>query len=295
MSIWEYRQSRGVPSIQELELGICAFCNTELVTLRPHPRYYVAQRDDRERMALKVCSTCGWWIVRKELVSIDVVGPGMRSIISGGIAVLRELDLLSSELHLEDLRTFLVGRYEKRLSVHPRLFEEAVASVYRDIGYEVLVTSYSKDGGVDVILYGSDGLTVGVQVKRTQNKIKAEQIRSLTGALVLGGFTEGIFVTTSSFQPGARITAALSGVRGYPVELLDAKRFLGLLQIAQRPQFRSFEDWISRFGNNNFPIVMQDRLLADNSIAKELVEQSSRGLLTAFWDFALKGGGITRR
>jgi restriction system protein len=106
----------------------------------------------------------------------------------------------------------------------------------------VRVTSYSGDEGIDVaILDGEGGETAGIQVKRYQGKISAEQIRSFTGALVLKGMTSGIFVTTSSFQKGAHHVKSVAQARGLAIELVDAKRFYDALRIAQRPVYTTID------------------------------------------------------
>jgi hypothetical protein len=94
------------------------------------------------------------------------------------------------------------------------------------------------------VLDGPANRTIGVQVKRyrRERKIEAEQIRSFAGALVLGGHTKGVFVTTSSFRKGARKTAERFAERGYPVELMDAQRFFEALCIAQTNVFELSED-----------------------------------------------------
>jgi restriction system protein len=47
---------------------------------------------------------------------------------------------------------YLTVKADARFTVHPRLFEEVVGAAFRNIGYDVLVTSYSNDGGLDAIL-----------------------------------------------------------------------------------------------------------------------------------------------
>jgi hypothetical protein len=54
---------------------------------------------------------------------------------------------------------------------------------------------------------------------------------ALTEPLVINNCTRGIFVTTSRFQPGAVEAASKSSSRGFPIELVDAKRFYEILQI----------------------------------------------------------------
>jgi hypothetical protein len=110
-----------------------------------------------------------------------------------------------------------------------------VCSIFGDLGYNARATAYGRNGGVDIVLEGSAGTTVGVQVKRyvQERRIQAEQIRSLAGALLVNGHTRGVFVTTSSFRRGAKATAKEVTATGYPVELMDAERVLDALGISQ--------------------------------------------------------------
>jgi restriction system protein len=145
---------------------------------------------------------------------------------------LQKLESLDSTVPLEEIRQYLMAKYDARFDVHPRRFEEVVGSVFKDHGFSVTVTAYSGDNGIDAFLE-RDGLRTGVQVKRYKGSISVDQIRELTGALVLAGVTKGIFVTTSEFQSGAESVATLSGIRGYPIELMDADKFYDALRIAQ--------------------------------------------------------------
>ncbi len=79
-----------------------------------------------------------------------------------------------------EIRSYLIRNYDKRYNVSPRLFEELVADVYKDFGYHSICTAYSNDGGIDIIL-SKNNYVIGVQVKRTKNRVKAEYIRSLLG------------------------------------------------------------------------------------------------------------------
>lgn len=164
--------------------------------------------------------------------------PGLEGY-DGAIGSLLELDPTDIGVPLAELRNHLMRRADALYKVHPRRFEELVCSVFRDLGYNARATAYSGDGGVDVILEESSGSSIGVQVKRyaKSRRIEAEQIRSLVGALLVNGHTQGIFVTTSSFRKGARAAAGKTARIGYPIELLDAERFLQALGIAQIKSF----------------------------------------------------------
>jgi len=119
--------------------------------------------------------------------------------------------------------------------------EEVVESVFRDHGFRTFLTPRSGDDGIDVLLCGPNDATVGVEVKRYRDSITAEQIRAFTGALVLGGHVGGIYVTTSSYTPGARRTADRSWEKGVPIHLVDAASFLSALHIAQMTVLRNTE------------------------------------------------------
>lgn len=67
-------------------------------------------------------------------------------------AVLQELALSNIDTPLDQVRKYLIRHFDARHTLHPRLFEETVASVFRDFGYDTTVTAYSNDGGIDVVL-----------------------------------------------------------------------------------------------------------------------------------------------
>ncbi len=178
-----------------------------------------------------VCRECGWWTAELEQWTVE---PHQHArVVCGAAASLRELDLTDMSTPIDDVRAYLVARYESRIEVSPRLMEETVASVFSSLGYEAHVTGYSGDDGIDIILNKGDE-TVGVQVKRHKNAIEVEQIRSLAGALVLGGLTKGIFVTTSDFQSGAYGTVSRLASKGYAIELCNSAEFYSALKLAQR-------------------------------------------------------------
>lgn len=160
----------------------------------------------------------------------------------GAAASLKELDLTDISTPIDEVRDYLTARFESRKTMSPRLFEETVGSVFRDLGWEAQVTAYSGDGGIDVFLE-KDEETVGVQVKRVRRGIEVGQIISLAGALLLKGLTKGIFVTTSSFQRGVPETVRILERKGYKIELVDAQKLFDALSLAQRKRYQSRRDF----------------------------------------------------
>jgi restriction system protein len=239
--IWFYEHPSRQPE-SVWSTTICTFCQTPLHLL--HSAQDVIRHKVRGTLEkqLYVCPACGWWKVEGQRALEDVVHSMQSFSTLGAAASLRELDLTDLSTPIEEVRSYLVAKYDKRFDINPRAFEETVASVFRDLGYSAETTAYSNDDGIDAILTRGRE-TIGVQVKRYKNAIKVEQIRSLAGALLLGGITRGIFVTTSTFQRGAAPTTQQFRCRGYKIELMDATRFYDTLKLAQRTMYGSFEDF----------------------------------------------------
>ena len=186
------------------------------------------------------CPVCGWWGYFKIL---NCSGSGCWYIYDyGTVGVLKNLDLQDISTPLEDVIKFLLAKYEARFTMNPRLFEETVGSVFRNIGFEALVTAYSGDGGIDIILEKEDKV-IGVQVKRTKKKIEAEQIRTLAGTLLYNKMNHGVFVTTSKYRSGAISVSHNYLEKGYKIDLIDDEKFFDALKISKIPSYRSYEDF----------------------------------------------------
>lgn len=252
MAIWIYAaEERDRDRIaKEVQSSACIYCAVPLNTLRcdetskegPTWRHQVAYSK-----SVRCCPVCGWWYVRVHQTGSDdpTIYPGFpyrHEKTHGASGVLRNLDLSDQSLPLYEIRQYLAARYNERLLMTPAKFEDVVASVYRDLGYDVEVTGRSGDGGIDVVLRGSQGHAIGVQVKRYKGKIEAEQIRAFTGALCIKGLLRGIFVTTSQFTRGALDTAVKAATVNYTIELVDADRFYAQLGLAQRRAYETPDD-----------------------------------------------------
>ena len=128
-----------------------------------------------------------------------------------------------------NLENYLLG-FSKNLLVSKN---QISSHIFKSTDFKVIVTGYTHDGGIDIILENGTE-QIGVQVKRTKNKIEVEQIRSFIGALVLGKYRKGIYVTTSTFRKGVVKTAQkLSQINKTSIELINAEKFYDALAIAQ--------------------------------------------------------------
>lgn len=91
----------------------------------------------------------------------------------------------------------------------PRKFEEIVAEVLSKQGYEVELTSASRDGGFDICAARQEGLgrfLFLVECKRyvPPHKVGVEIVRSLHGVIQANRANAGAIVSTSFFTTGAK-------------------------------------------------------------------------------------------
>lgn len=247
MSIWENQITTSVteaPPPMRAWSGFegwlvpdCPYCQSKLKTLGGK----TVRSSGGKCPQLDVCPVCGWWVI--SIREDHNRGSEGEILLYRSWGALCKLDITDISIPINELRTHLLAKFENRFKVHPRKYEELVASVFSDFGFRVRVTSYTGDDGIDIyILDGSGDDVVGIQVKRYKGKIEAEQIRSFAGALMLKGVTEGVFVTSGEYRSGAIETAAKYSNKGTSILLQDAKAFYDTMRIVQRAPFESKED-----------------------------------------------------
>lgn len=237
MSIWLYQNKSDKTKDSIVISELCIFCNSNMQEIYEKKLKKKNAWNFEHVKRIRICPVCGWWtVIKKYGENGPVCGDPTIYQRYGAAAVLKKLDLTDISTPIEDVSQYLVAKYDDRFTMHPRLFEETVAAVFRNIGYYAQTTAYQKDGGIDIVLEGKDHKVVGVQVKRHKNSIKVSQIREFAGALIENDMTKGIFVTTSRFQSGAFKSATNFEKRGIGIELIDSNRFYDALQIKKIDQ-----------------------------------------------------------
>ena len=90
------------------------------------------------------------------------------------------------------------------LKIDPFSFEDLVIELFKNMGYEVVGTKKSNDGGIDFELYNNDpiigGKVIG-QVKRYKNNIDIPKLREFESVLRNSDAMKGIYISTSNFSP----------------------------------------------------------------------------------------------
>ena len=122
--------------------------------------------------------------------------------------------------------------HDRLFSMHPKAFEELIGQLLVAIGFEdVIVTSYSGDGGIDVrgTLVVGDVIRVNMAVQVKQWKkgrnIQRPDVQQVRGSL--GTHDQGLIITTSDFSPGAVEEA--KRLNAVPVALMNGEHLVALL------------------------------------------------------------------
>lgn len=108
------------------------------------------------------------------------------------------------------------------MSLNGHQFEDAVAAVFRNVGYSAQVSKQGGDGGIDIILI-KNGEKTAVQCKAHKSPIGPSVARDFYGTLIHNSYTKGILVSRSGFTGGV-----YDFVCGKPIELLNLNQLLEL-------------------------------------------------------------------
>lgn len=108
----------------------------------------------------------------------------------------------------DEVKKFLKKHPEKLYELSPRKFEELVASILKDMGFDVELTQATRDGGSDIIAHVRNAVCsylTHIECKRyaAGNKVGVGIIREVIGVHHIRGATKSIIVTTSFFSSDA--------------------------------------------------------------------------------------------
>lgn len=123
-------------------------------------------------------------------------------------------DAPSSETHVVittidmQIKTYFKKNPEKMYDLSPRKFEELVAAILKDMGFDVELTKATRDGGRDIIAHIRNSVCsylTHIECKKyaPDNKIGVGIIREVMGVHQIRQATKSIIVTTGFFTKDA--------------------------------------------------------------------------------------------
>lgn len=105
----------------------------------------------------------------------------------------------------DEVKNYLKKHPQKLYELSPRQFEELVASILKDLGFEVELTQATRDGGRDIIAHVRNAVSsylTYIECKRyaADNKVGVGIVREVIGVHHIRKPTKSIIVTTSFFS-----------------------------------------------------------------------------------------------
>ncbi len=109
----------------------------------------------------------------------------------------------------DSIKSYFKKHPEQLYDLSPRKFEELVAAILKDLGFEVELTQATRDGGRDIIAHLRNAVCsylTHIECKRyaPDNKVGVGIIREVVGVHQIRQATKSIIVTTSFFTEDAR-------------------------------------------------------------------------------------------
>jgi len=97
-------------------------------------------------------------------------------------------------------------------------FENRVADLYRQQGYQAKVSNAGGDGGIDIVLSKENESPIVVQCKAHSKPVAPAVARDLYGTMLANGYSKALLVSKSGFTAGV-----LDFVKDKPIELIEMK------------------------------------------------------------------------
>jgi HJR/Mrr/RecB family endonuclease len=134
----------------------------------------------------------------------------------------------------DEIKKYLNKHPEKLYELSPRKFEELIASILKDLGFEVELTPATRDGGRDIIAHIRNAVCsylTHIECKRyaPDNKVGVGIVREVIGVHHIKGATKSIIVTTSFFSKDA---------------IEEAARMENTLDLRD---FNNIKDWLQKY------------------------------------------------
>ncbi|MFN6350493.1 MAG: restriction endonuclease [Chitinophagales bacterium] len=134
----------------------------------------------------------------------------------------------------EEIKNYFKRNPDKLYELSPRKFEELIASILEDLGFEVELTKATRDGGRDILAYIKNQVTsflTYVECKRykPENKIDVSLVRQILGVHAIHKPAKSIIVTTSYFTKDAQ---------------KEAKHFENQLELKD---FEDIKSWLQKY------------------------------------------------
>lgn len=147
--------------------------------------------------------------------------------------ILKQFDPKLSEKSLSELIKWLGAKKENYgyiYNINPRIIEFAIADIYANQGYKIVMTKATRDGGYDFYILSNGKDQVIVEVKNMKNKVSVKELRALYGVQLVNKFTGSKFITTGYFSEPAKKFNSKAKENGFDMDLVEAEELLIMIK-----------------------------------------------------------------
>jgi restriction system protein len=247
IDMWSY-YSASKRSIFE-ECGLykmcCPYCGTRLNQIK-NPRFY--SNCDYLCVLVKECKICGWWQTHENYLSNagDRLNQHMVGIYK--TALLKQFEVDGIETPIRLLKEYFIKHPNKLHLISSQKMELLVTDIFKDFFKgDAIHLGGPNDKGIDVIVYTGD-VQYAVQVKRRLDVNTAEPvnaIRDFIGAMVIGNYTKGLYVTSANkFSKPSKDAVKQAKKHSHIefIELYNGQRLADICRqtIRREPKWKSF-------------------------------------------------------
>ncbi len=235
-------QSRpeSIPDFYTLNLT-CDFCK------RNYTKTYSKAYDDRDSH-FHYCSYCGFQYILSDFVRFSESAWTEIT-----ISIIKQYDINSSDVAFNELGVYIKNNPKKMDLIAPRRFEELVEDIFKNNGFNTILTKSTRDGGIDIkLIEHKTGEIYLVECKKysEKNHVGVDIVRQLLGVQLIEGVKKAKIVTTSRFsKDAAKVKEKASRLNpSFELELIDAVELLNYLNVYNANIPRN--DIVKRIYNN---------------------------------------------
>jgi hypothetical protein len=136
----------------------------------------------------------------------------------------------------DEIKRYLAQHPEKIYNLNSRKFEELIADILHDLGFDVELIKATRDGGVDIYAYIRTtvcNFLIFVECKKwaPDNHVGIDIVQRLFGVQQIGQANKSMIITTSYFTEPA---------------IKEAKRYNGMMDLHD---FNSLKDWLIKYND----------------------------------------------
>lgn len=175
------------------------------------------------------------------------------------LVTLKRFALNDAHLAIGEIACHVKQNPAEVLHLDPFKYEELVASVFKQFGYNVIRTQKTRDGGYDLMLYSNGSEEpVLVECKRYSRTVGVKVVRELTGVMFRLGLNRGAIVAPVAFSKDAQreVRETISRQAQYEMHLVQLQSLLNELNVYNKdiPDL----DALAQMGDNGAKMLLEE-------------------------------------